>query len=192
MSKLTVIYLQDTKQILAAVSRAAPPEGEEPVTTLVGSSLPVRSISGQSSTGASASSLDLSIPANLLAAATVDLKPEVLLNPRDFQVVEDPSDLTHPKVQALVPGAGTGVTLSPIGVTVNITSAPPTDLPILIVLKSASQTAPALAPIVLPGAIPKGESKAQLVTALPVGSKWNILTIVSGLKPQVDSGVAST
>lgn len=87
MSMLTVVYMQSTKNVLAAVTRAAPPGPGEPVKALVGTSLPVRAV-GTSST-------QLAIPASELAVVTVnDTQPNAVLDPHGFQVVDDPQDKT--------------------------------------------------------------------------------------------------
>ena len=64
MSKLTVVYLKTTGHVLAALTRAAPPEGDEPVTALVGTSLTVRASDRRWPM--------LPFPLELLAAVTVD------------------------------------------------------------------------------------------------------------------------
>jgi hypothetical protein len=99
MSMLTVVYLQSTRNVLAALTRAAPPGPGEPVTALVGTSLPVRAV-GSTST-------NMTIPASALAAVTVnDTQPDAVLDPQGFQVVDDPQDKTVHLVTPIPPPTG--------------------------------------------------------------------------------------
>ena len=79
MSKLTVVYLKDTGHVLAALTRADPPQGTEPVSALVGTGLPVRFVGRPPA--------DVTVPAEDLAAVTVDDQPEVVISPQSFQVI---------------------------------------------------------------------------------------------------------
>ena len=44
MTKLTAVYLTKTLHVLAALTRTDPPQGDEPVSALIGTGLPVRFI----------------------------------------------------------------------------------------------------------------------------------------------------
>ena len=94
MTRFTVIYLKATGHVLAALTRADPPADAEPVTALVGGGLPVSRI------GAAAA--DITVPANVLAAVTIDDdQPNVMTSPQAFQVAPDPQGLHPPKVQTV-------------------------------------------------------------------------------------------
>jgi hypothetical protein len=82
MTKLTVVYMQDTGHVLAALTRTDPPQGTEPVSALVGTSLLVRFI-GNLPASAAVSAQDLNI-------ATVDDQPGVVIGPQGFMVTFDP------------------------------------------------------------------------------------------------------
>lgn len=176
MSKLTAVYLNDTGHVLAALTRADPPQGTEQVSALVGTGLPVSSVG--------ALPVDFTVPARDLAPVTVDDQPEVLLNPQGFQVAQDPQSQA-PQVTnvstsgqvafAISASSGASVTVS------NVTSA--TKLPVVVVLQNV--TRPNLAATVLPtvtvtvGTATPVSGKTGFVT----GDKWNMYAFVQGLSP---------
>ena len=143
MSKLTVVYLKDTGHVLAALTRADPPAGDEPVSALVGTGLPVSAIA--------AAAADITVPAQNLATVTVaDDQPEVLINPQNFQVVQDPQGQVAPQISNVgVPGSTVTLTLdTAAGATVTVTNVPSaTSLPAVVVLQKV--TSPSLAPTIL-------------------------------------------
>jgi len=178
MTKLTVVQLKDTGHVLAALTRADPPQGTEPVGALVGVGLPVSSVDGVTA--------DFTVPAQDLAPVTVDDQPEVLLNPQGFLVVQDPQgqapQVTNVSASgqvafAISASSGASVTVS------NVTSA--TKLPVVVVLQNVtSSQAPAILPTVTAavGAATAVSGKTGFVT----GDKWKTYAFVQGLSPTAE------
>ncbi len=180
MSKLTVVYLKDTGHVLAALTRADPPQGDEPVTALVGTGLPVSSIGGLAT--------DVILPVANLAAVTVDdNQPEVLINPQNFQVVQDPQGQAPAQVKN-VGVSGSQVLLAidvTSGATVTVKNVPSaTSLPAVVVLQKV--TSPSLAPTILSPVTVTVGSTGTVVSG-PTGfvknDKWNMYAFVQGLQP---------
>jgi hypothetical protein len=178
VSALTVVYLKATGHVLAALTRAAPPVGDEPVTALVGSSMAVP--------GVSRTPADVAIPAVLLAAATVDgNQTDVVISPQSFQVVEDPADKSHPKVEN-VGTPGTDLTLdtaSGAKVTLTSSSSPPSLLAVVVLQKV---TSPALAATILSPVVISGGPDGTIVadsTGFVTGDTWNMFAFVQGQPP---------
>jgi hypothetical protein len=178
MSKLTVVYLNDTGHVLAALTRVDPPQGTEQVGALVGTGLPVSSVGGLAA--------DFTVPVQDLAPATVDDQLEVLLNPQGFQVVQDPQGQAPPKVKNVgVPGSSVDLTIAASsGAAVKVTGvSSPTTLQAVVVLQNV--TTPNLAATILPTVT------VTVGTATPVsgntgfvtGEKWNMYAFVQGLSP---------
>jgi hypothetical protein len=185
MSELTVVYLKDTGHVLAALTRADPPAGAEPVSDLVNKGLPVSTIDGTPA--------DVILAATYLAAVTIDDdQPEVLINPQNFQVIQDPQGQAPPRVKNVgVPGSTVTLTLSAAsGATVTVTGVPSaTSLPAVVVLQKV--TSPSLAPTILaPVTVPIGSGGTVVSdqTGFAVHDTWNMLAFVQGLQP-VASGV---
>jgi hypothetical protein len=144
--KMTVLYVKDTGQVMAAVTRAALAEtapaaaadGATPeVVALVGDSLPVRSFLEQG-TGLLNPTL-FSIPADQLAALTVERDEDQLLSPRNYTVLDSK------KLEvALPPAALPGVT-TPVGdpstVVVTLPADAASDLPLALHLVPEAGTA---------------------------------------------------
>ena len=180
MSKLTVVYLKDTGHVLAALSRADPPEGDEPVGALVGTGLPVSFIDRPPA--------GVTLPArDLLAAVTVDDdQPEVLINPQNFQVVQDPQGKAAPQVTSFADtGSQVGLTIdTSSGAKVTVADGPSgTQLPAVVVLQKA--TSPSRAPTILsPVTITAGSSTVVAdQTGFAKNDQWNMYAFVQGLPP---------
>lgn len=173
MSTLTAVYLKATGHVLAALTRVARPEGDEPVTALVGPNLTV--------SGIPTAAADVTFPVNYLAAVTVNDQPGVVISPYDFQVIEDPQDAAHPKIGGI--GApGTHLTIdSTSGAKITVTTVSPvTFLPAVVVLQSPSQVVSILSPFVVSGS-PSGTvvaDKAKLTTGT-----WDMFAFVQGQPP---------
>lgn len=100
--KLTVLYAKDTGHALAAVTRVALPEADAgaeddavspEVRALAGEALPVRGFFDASGTTTKPDPAVFSIPAEDLAAVTVDGEDHQLLAPRDYVVLEEDKKL---------------------------------------------------------------------------------------------------
>lgn len=178
MSKLTLVYLKDTGHVLAALTRADPPAGDEPVTALIGAGLPVGTIAETSA--------DVTMPAQGLAAVTVDDdQPEVLINPQNFQVVPDPQGGGSPKVKNV---GGTGqivLSVSTSGARVTVTNVPSaTSLSAVVVLqniKSPSVAPDILSPVTV--TVGSGGTVVSGSTGFAQGDTWNMFAFVQGLPP---------
>jgi len=178
MTKLTVVQLTDTGHVLAALTRADPPQGTELADALVGAGFPVSSADGLAA--------DFTVPAQDLTLVTIDDQPEVLLNPQGYQVVQDPQGQAPPQVKQVgVPGSSVTPTISAgSGVAVEVTGvSSATSLPAVVVLQNV--TTPNQAPIVLPtvtvtvGSPTPVSGKTGFVTT----DKWNVYAFVQGLSP---------
>lgn len=182
MSALTVVYLKATGHVLAALTRAAPPEGAEQVKAFVGANLPVR--------GIGTTPADFAFPANLLAAVTLDDSlPQVVIDPQAFQVVEDPQDKNHPKVTQFL-GTASAPTTSLLldtssGAKVTLTNVPPTtSLQAVVILQKV--TTPAQTVIIPPPVPVTGDPNGTVVadkTGFAQSEKWNFYALVQGTPP---------
>jgi hypothetical protein len=179
MSKLTVVYLKTTGHVLAALTRADPPEGDEPVTALVGSSLTASAIGTVAA--------DVAFPASVLAAVTVDDdQPDVLINPQNFQVVEDPQGQAPPQVKNFgVPGIVVLSLSTAAGAKVTVTNVPSsTSLPAVVVLQKV--TSPSLAPTILSPvtvSVGPGGTVVADTTGFAPNDTWNMYAFVQGQPP---------
>jgi hypothetical protein len=182
MSALTVVYLKTTGHVLAALTRAAPPEGAEQVNAFVGANLPVR--------GIGTTPADFAFPANLLDAVTLDDSlPLAVIDPQAFQVVQDPQDKTHPKVtQFLGTASAPATTLSldaTSGATVTVKNVPPTtSLQAVVILQKV--TAPAQAATIYPPVTVTGDPNGTVVDSkagFAAGETWNFYALVQGTPP---------
>jgi len=178
MTKLTVVQLKDTGHVLAALTRADPPQGTEQASTLVGAGLPLSSVGGVAA--------DFTVPAQDLAPVTVDDQPEVLINPQGFQVVQDPQGQAPPQVKNVgVPGSSVDLTIAASsGAAVKVTGvSSATTLQAVVVLQNV--TTPNLAATILPtvtvtiGTATPVSGKTGFVT----GDKWNVYAFVQSLSP---------
>jgi hypothetical protein len=178
MSKLTVVFLKDTKHVLAALTRADPPAATEPVGVLVGTGLPIGPID--------VTSAEVIVPVAKLDAVTVDDQPEVLLDPWGFQVVDDPQQLKPPTVASVgVPGSTVSPAISAsLGAAVTVTNVPAQSLPVVVVLQKVAS--PGTAPLIVASSVLVG---IQRVVAGPAGftagDKWNMVAFVQTLQPAV-------
>jgi hypothetical protein len=177
MSKLTVVYLKDTGHVLAALTRANPPAAAEPVSALVGTGLPVSFMGGLS--------LDVSFPAQDLAAVTVDDRPDVVIAPQDYQVVQDPQSQAPPQVNDLgSPHQVTFAITASAGATVAVANA---RLPARVVLQKATSatSAPTVsAPTVVSQVdIGPGSTVVAGPSGFTAGDTWNMYVLVQGLAP---------
>lgn len=186
MSKLTVVFLKDTKHVLAALTRADPPAAGEQVSALVGAGLPVGAIDGASA--------DVVVPVANLDAVTVDDQPEVLLNPQGFQVVEDPQKLTPSTVTSVgVSGSTVGLAIShALGASVTVTNVPSAiSLRAVVILQKVAS--PSLAPLILVSTVTVG---SNTVVAAPngfvTGDTWNMSAFVQTLRPAVSPAFTVT
>ncbi len=185
MSKLTVVYLKDTGHVLAALTRADPPPGDEPVTALVGGGLPVSAVGAKPA--------DFTMPAKDLDTLTVDDdRPEVLIDPQKFQVVKDPQGLAPPTVTYVgVQGGSVSLNLDTAsGATVTVTDvSSATSLPAVVVLQKV--TSPSLPPTVLaPVTVAVGPAGTVVAgsTGFAKNDRWNLVAFVQGQRPKA-SGV---
>ena len=144
--KMTVLYVKDTGQVMAVVTRAALAEaaptgaadGAAPeVLALVGDSLPVRSFLDKG-TGFLNPTL-FSIPADQLAALTVDRDEDQLLSPRGFTVLDGK------KLEVALPPAALPAVTTPVGdpstVVVTLLADAVSDLPLALHLVPEAGTA---------------------------------------------------
>jgi hypothetical protein len=189
MSMLTVVYLQSTRNVLAALTRAAPPGPGEPLKALVGTSLPVRAV-GPTST-------HMAIPASELAIVTVtDIQPDAVLDPHAFQVVDDPQDKTVHHVTPLPPPTGSPppkITLTltkTTGAVIKAEHVNNTTLTVAAVLQKVT-TPPQAATVIRP--ITLGPSPSPVVytvapgTEFAAGGPWDFAVLIQGMPPQAIS-----
>jgi hypothetical protein len=187
MSMLTVVYLQSTKNVLAALTRAAPPGPGEQVTALVGTSLPVRAV-GKSST-------QIAIPISELAVVTVnDIQPNAVLDPHGFQVVDDPQDKTVHHVTPILTSAPSPTTpkititlTKTTGAVIRAVHVHTTKLTVAAVLQKVTQP-PQAATVISP--ITLGPSSSPVVypvapaSEFTAGGPWDFAVFIQGMLPQ--------
>jgi len=172
MSKLTVVYLKDTGHVLAALTRANPPAAAEPVSALVGTGLPVSFMGGLS--------LDVSFPAQDLAAVTVDDRPGVVIAPQDYQVVQDPRSQAPPQVNDLgSPHQVTFAITAAAGATVTVANA---RLPARVVLQKVP-LATSVPTVVSQVDVGPGSTVVAGPSGFTAGDTWNMYVLVQGLAP---------
>jgi hypothetical protein len=187
MSALTVVYLESTRNVLAALTRAAPPGVGEAVKALVGTSLPVRAV-GLTTT-------HFAFPASLLAAVTVDdTLPSVVIDPQAFQVTDDPQDKTLHEVEPYPPATPSSpavtVTLDTSNGAVvtlqNVTTT--TSLSAVVVLQKVTtppQAARILTPVTVTGSL-SGTTVAP-ASGFLAGETWEFSAFVRGMPPNAIS-----
>lgn len=185
MSALTVVYLDSTRNVLAALTRAAPPGAGEPVTALVGNGLPVRAV-GPTST-------HFAFPVKILAAVTVsDTLPDVVIDPQAFQVVDDPQNKTLHHVTSFPPATASspnvGLTLDTTnGAVVTLQNVPfGTSLQAVVVLQKVT-TQPQAARILTQQTVTDAGLRVALGRDFATGETWEFSAFVLGLPPNAIS-----
>jgi hypothetical protein len=177
MSKLTVVFLKDTGHVLAALTRADPPAANEPVGALVDTGLPVIVINGTPT--------DVTVPVAMLDAVTVDDQPEVLFNPQDFQVVQDPQKLLPPKVTTIgVVGSTVDLAISAShGASVKAQNVPPDKtLRAVVVLQRVTPPGPLV--IVARTVTVDSATMVENQITFSTTDKWNMYAFVQKLQPK--------
>jgi hypothetical protein len=176
MTTLTLIYLQDTGNALAAVTRATAPAAAEPVAALVGPRLPFQRAGDQQH------AMAFTITADRLAVASFDKQPFPDV-PARLGVSEQQQNqqVTYTPV-TLADGSGVAVTPATGGVTVRVPTTTTEALPILVVLQKELASPPVPAPIFLSGSIPALASQVTLTATLDPAT-WNAVAFVKGYSP---------
>jgi hypothetical protein len=177
--------------VLAAVTRAAPPEAGEPVKALVGAHLPWR--------GTGQAAVDVAVPVDLLAAVTVDdIWHDVsrsgaplatpLIDPQAFQVVVDPQNKTPPEVTKFPTAPGAPVAALAFDhtshdLTVTLTYVPSTaSLQTVVVLQKITTPAQP-GTIEQPQIIPGGTSPTVVSAGFQAGDIWSAFAFIQGVAP---------
>jgi hypothetical protein len=134
--KITVLYVKETGQVMAAVTRvalveAAAADDEEvspDVRALAGADLPVRGFIDANGSTVKPDPATFSIQSEDLAALTVDGEDHQLLAPRHYVVLDGK------KIEPTQPGTLPGVTAMNGGSTLQVSLAAPTleDLPLVV------------------------------------------------------------
>jgi hypothetical protein len=182
--KATVLYMKDTGQVMAAVTRVAlveAPPADDPdavppeVLALVGDALPVRSFINVGTGFPDAATF--AIPAEQLAALTVDVDQDQLLSPRGYVVVDDKKlELPQAGAPPIAAAANNGSTLG-----VTLATVTPIDLPVALhVLPAAGATG---RPQVLEGVFRAGPPPAPTVNfnlSAPLSGTYTVLMLVRG------------
>ena len=171
MSKLTVMYLKDTGHVLAALTLADPPGGDEPVGVLVGTGLPVSFIGGLAA--------GVTFLARDLASVTVDDQPEVVVTPQDYQAVPDPQGQAPPQVKNVGPTGQVILAITASG-GATVTVANPL-VPAIVVLQKV--TPPSSPPTILPPVAVGPGATVVFHTGFAAGDEWNMYAFVQGLPP---------
>jgi hypothetical protein len=183
MSRLTAVFLKDTRHVLAALTRADPPTASEQVNALVGAGLPI----GPPVDGTT-------VPVAKLDAVTVDDQLEVLLDPWGFQVVEDPQKLQPPTVTTVgVMGSTVDLAISQVqGASVKVTNVPSApSLTAVVVLQKVASSSPA--PLIVVTTVPVGSQKVVVAPGeFLTNDTWNMYAFVQTLRPAVSLALAVT
>src|ERR1044071_7586996 len=105
--KMTVLFVKETRHVLALLTRAADPEAAAAATELAGESLLVRYVGDTTRTFTP--DANFNVPADELDAQTVDFDPDVFAQPRNFSLEEDknvkPHDLVTTAPAAALPAS---------------------------------------------------------------------------------------
>lgn len=185
MSALTVVYLDSTRNVLAALTRVAPPGAGETVKAFVGTSLPVR--------GVGLISTHFALPASLLAVVTVsDTMPDVVIDPQAFQVVDDPQDTTLRDVAPFPPPLGN----PKVSLTLDLTNgaaaklqnvAPATSRQAVVVLQNVTTSPPQAATILGPLNVTDAGTPVAPASDFATGETWEFSAFVLGMPPNAIS-----
>ena len=185
--KMTVVYVKDTGQVMAAVTRAALAEaapaaaadGTSPeVQALVGDSLPVRSFLNAATSIPNPTLF--SIPADQLATLTVDRDEDQLLSPRGYTVL-DGKKIEVPSATPLPTPATAGSDHSTLEVTLPADVL--ADLPIALHLVPVAGTAGN--PQHLQGVFRPKTASAHLVTfslRAALAGTYDVLILLKGYR----------
>lgn len=172
--KATILYVKHSGHALAVLTRAAFVEAEpadDPqavppeVTALAGAALPVRMFDN-AATGLP-DAAGFSIPAERLAALTLDVQDAQLLSPRNFAVVDDESLAFTP------PTALPAVTLDASHSALNVTLTAATAVEVKVALHVTPEVGASGRPLVLQGVFTPATPSAQTV-------RFNLGAILSG------------
>ena len=187
MSALTVVYLNVSRNVLAAVTRATPPGAGEPVNALVGTGLPVRAVGSRPT--------QLEVPASLLAIATVDKTlPDVVIDPQGFHVIDDPQDKTRREVKPFPPETPSSPRVHLAlthahGAVVTLKNVPPTTsrqaVVVLLQITQPPQTPQILAPVTV-----TGDAAGTTVAGgaeFNSGERWEFAVFVELMRPKAIS-----
>lgn len=160
MSHLSVILVEHTGHVLAALTRATEPPRDEPVSALVGAGLPVRfNLTVAAVTTAHA----ITIPADLLAAATVADGATVFDDPLAVQVVE--GEHNGQPVTELQPYTATAtLAVSTSQLTITAAGVGTVARPVAVVLEQSGDR------VVRESTIPQGQSAITLALTLAPGN----------------------
>jgi hypothetical protein len=175
MTTFTVIHVQDTGNVLAAVSLAAPPEPAPPVGDLVGAGLPLRLL-GLPAPDA------ITVPADRLATVTVD-NDAAAENPRASGVVELVQNGEKRHKLELLKDSTTSVDtdLDSTGAKVRYTgTAAGAELAVLVVMEQSGPQK------LLSGVIPATAQQVTLPGTFTSGEQWRTLTFVHGFTPSAE------
>ena len=174
MTKLTAVYLTKTLHVLAALTRTDPPQGDEPVSALIGTGLPVRFI-GQLPVNVTFHATDLS-------AVTVDDQPDVLVNRQSYRVVKDPQTQA---LQVTGVGAANQVQLTidhQSGAAVTVAFTANVSGEAIVILQKL--TTPSTPPIIAaPFQVVSGVNPVPGLTGFVKNDLWNMYALVQGLPP---------
>jgi hypothetical protein len=176
---ITVLYVRDTANVLAAVTRTAPATTVPAVAELVGTGLRTRALGTET--------LDVTVPADDLATATVDADGRVFDDLRGYVVVESPQPdgTLKTELSQLPPASGQSVTFTANVVSVDIAGSGGTGVKVLVVLEKASSPAPA--PVILTGTVPNLDTQVALPASLDTGT-WRAAVFATGRRPFAHQG----
>lgn len=165
--QMTVLYLTDLGQVLAAIAHTAPPADEPTVGAVTGETYVYRQAPGDP---------ELAVPAASLSVATLGYERSVILDPRGHRYQDGNLVAQEGKIKTALDSAGGTVTVD----------IPPAELdeapstpPRVEVLFRAGPTA---APLVSIGTIPLAEMTATIQPPSQPGA-YDILATAEGYRP---------
>jgi hypothetical protein len=167
--KITLLFVEHTGHVLAAVTRNADPTGPISAGELAAGGLLVRGFSPQA---------QFEVSSEQLAVLTVDLDPVVLLQPRTYRVEQAQA---VPLPSTLV--TDLTVKLTATNVEVSLTGSAPEETRVWFQIEGGHLTSP----LVAYGVIPTGMQKVTLpIEALGPGT-YNVLVLVVDYPPFMHS-----
>jgi hypothetical protein len=169
--KITLLFVEHTGHVLAAVSRSADPTGPISAGELAAGGLLVRGLRDQ---------VQFEVPSVQLAVLTLDLDPVVLLQPRAYAIVQEQA-VPLPSTPAPT------VTLTAINVEVKLNDDAPAETKVWLQIEGGNLTAP----VVTQGLISTGE-KSVILPIEPLGlGTYDVLVLVVDYLPFVHHVVLS-
>ena len=165
--QMTVLYLSDLGQVVAAIAHTVPPAVEPTVADVAGDAYVYRQAPDDP---------ELAIPADSLSVATIGYERTVILDPRGHRYRDGELVAQEGKVEQALDGDGATVKLDRTPAELGEAPATPPRVEVFF------RAGPTAAPLVSIGTIPLGEHTATIQPPSQPGS-YDILVTAEGYRP---------